>query len=311
MTPPAVVLLGPQYHAPTAGAALRDLGLRGRAATITAGWQEREAEDEALERQLPSGSVPLRLYERALRVWDADSELRDAHQEMQADLRTVRGFYHRQLEAAASVWVGLLEAEAPERLLGPEREAALEAIQRLDAHLLERVGEIRAAFEAGTHLLERKAVRVERAAITELLRGIEAVVIEGGHVAVLLNRMSLFGMHELIKDKVIVGCAGGAMALCRRIVLYDDSPAIGRGHAEVALPGLGFALGVVALPDAAARLRHDDPQRMLRLSRRLAPETCVLLDEGGRLVWDGRSWSGVDARLVLPDGTLRLWESAA
>ena len=311
MSSPRVILLGPQFHRPTAGDTLRELGLTSPAATITAGWQEREGEDEALVRQLPGTSVPLRLYQRAQRVWEADPELHAAHHVMQTDLRTVRELYAVQLEAAAVAWVSLLETEGPERLLGPERAAALQAIQRLDEHMLERVDSIRAEFEAKMRVAERPSVMEERAAIAKDLSRVSTVVIEGGHIAVLLNRIALFGVGELIADKTLVGCAGGAMALCRRVVLYDDSPAIGRGHAEVVIPGLGFAPGVIALPDATARLRTCEPERMRRLSLRLAPDQCALLDQGSKLVWDGRAWAGRGTGLVLADGTIRPWEKAA
>jgi hypothetical protein len=230
---------------------------------------------------------------------------------MQADLRTVRELYAVQLEAAAVAWVSLLDTEGPERLLGPERNAALQAIQRIDTHMLQRVGSIRAEFEAKMQLAERPSVAEERAAIAKDLDRVSTVVIEGGHIAVLLNRIALFGVRELIADKTLVGCAGGAMALCGRVVLYDDSPAIGRGHAEVPIPGLGFAPGVIALPDATARLRTGEPERMRRLSLRLAPDRCALLDQGSKLVWDGRAWAGVETGLVLADGTIRPWEKAA
>ena len=42
-----VVLLGPQRR-PTVDAAIRSLALDGAVATITAGWQEREADDGEL-----------------------------------------------------------------------------------------------------------------------------------------------------------------------------------------------------------------------------------------------------------------------
>jgi hypothetical protein len=262
-------------------------------------------------RQLGGRGVPLHLYERAERVWARDPELQSEHRAMQNDLRALRGLYNRQLEPAAQAWVDLLDLERPERLIAPERAAALEAIQRLDAHLLSRIERARADFEARVGLLERPGVARERSELARLLRGAAAVVVEGGHVAVILNRIALFGLAELMADKVLIGCAGGAMALCRRVVLYNDAPAIGKGHSEVALPGLGFAPGVVALPSASDRLRTGDPARMRRLALRLAPDRCVLLDEGARLSWDGDSWTGRSARGVLDDGTVREWGRAA
>jgi hypothetical protein len=101
------------------------------------------------------------------------------------------------------------------------------------------------------------------------------------------------------------------MLLCRRVVLYNDAPAIGRGHSEVALPGLGFAPGIVALPDATERLRLDDPHRMRRLALRVAPDRCALLDPGARLHWDGSGWWGVAARGVDASGSIGAWNRAA
>ena len=47
-----IVLLGPQQFEPTAGQTLEQLGISGRVAMITAGWQEWEADDQPLSAQL-------------------------------------------------------------------------------------------------------------------------------------------------------------------------------------------------------------------------------------------------------------------
>jgi hypothetical protein len=306
-----IVLLGPQFHEPTVGTVLEDLDLTGPVATITAGWQEWEAEDTALMRELGGHGVPLRLYERAERVWVADPELREGHRQMQTSLRTLRSLYNRQLERAGQVWVDLLALEEPPELIEPERRAALEHIQRLDAHLLARIRTIQADFHAHFRPWERPAVVRERREIVEALGRAETVVVEGGHVAVLLNRIRLFDVAPLLEDKFVIGCAGGAMALCARVVLFNDQPAIGRGHAEVALPGLGLAPGLVVLPDAAERLRTTDAERMRRLSLRVAPERCALLDPGARLYWNGTDWTGLLAHEVHLDGSVVEWGHAA
>jgi len=43
-----VLLLGPQRFEPTLASAVRSLGIDGAIATVTAGWQERESEDDEL-----------------------------------------------------------------------------------------------------------------------------------------------------------------------------------------------------------------------------------------------------------------------
>ena len=71
-----------------------------------------------------------------------------------------------------------------------------------------------------------------------------------------------------------------------------------------------MAPGVVALPDAATRLRLDDPGRVSRLARRFAPDACVLLDPGNRVEWDG-GWHAHFARRLHPDGWAEEWRGAA
>lgn len=308
---PRVVLLGPQRDRPTAGAALRDLEVAGPVATVTAGWQEWEAEDEALRADLGRDTLPLSLHARAERVWAADPELAEAHRAMQRDVRALQRAYRRRLDHAADSWMELLAADGPERILGPERAGALESIQRLDAHHLARIGDLRAEFEERTRPLERDAVARERAEIERDLAAAAAVVVEGGHVAVLHNRLALFGVVPLLADKPVIGCAGGAMLLGSRVVLYDDTPAIGRGHAEVGLPGLELVPGVLALPDAKGRLRLDDRARMRRLALRFAPDRCVVLDAGDRLDWDGEGLAGRGGARVEEDGAVVPWEVAA
>lgn len=311
MTSTRVVLLGSQRARPTLGDVVRDLGLRGPFATITAGWQEWEAEDGALSDRLGGAVRPLALYARAERVAASDPELAVAHGTMQAELRALQALYARQLGHAADAWMELLGADAPPAVLGPERDAALEAIRRLDAHHLARIEEMRADFEARTGLPERPSVARERRDIERALDGIEAVVIEGGHAAVIHNRMSLFGIAPLLGGRTVIGCSAGAMVLGTRVVLYDDSPALGRGHAEVGLPGLGLVPGVVALPNATARLRLGDAERMRRLALRIAPDRCALLDPGDRLDWDGSALVAHGGRSIDEHGALVAWDSAA
>lgn len=306
-----IVLLGPQRPASHVGDVVREMGVQGPVATITAGWQEWESDDAALRAALGVDAVPLHLYARAERVWAGDAELRDAHRQVQDDLRAIRELYARQLARAGDTWIELLEAEGPDRILGPERDAALDAIRRLDAHHLDRIADVQAEFHERLRPGERTSVARERGELLQALGSVGAVVIEGGHVAVLANRIGMFDLVEALATKPLIACAGGAMVLCRRIVLFNDAPAIGRGHAEVGLPGLDLVRGVVVLPNARARLRLDDEARMRRLSLRLAPERCALLDPGDRLEWDGARVTGPGGRYIDLDGRVAGWERAA
>ncbi len=306
-----IVLLGPQRTEPTVGAVVRDLGISGPVATITAGWQEAEPEDAALQAELGGDTLPLRLYERAERVWDEDPELSAAHRAMQSDLRRLRELYNRRLASAADAWIELLQTRGPERLLGPERAAALEAIRALDAHHLARIREMRSEFEEGYAPLERTAVARQRAELKADLARVSSIVIEGGHAAVLHNRIALFGVETLLQNKTVLACSAGAMVISERVVLYNDAPPRGPGHAEVALPGFGLAPGVFVLPHARQRLKLDDAARMKRLADRLAPSRGALLEAGARLSWDGARWQGNLTLEVAGSGEVRPWENAA
>lgn len=304
------ILLGPQSGAGDLVPVLDGLDHRGRLATITAGWQEWEADDDWLSTESGRELVNLELYARAERAWAADPELREAHRATQADLRLLQRLYARQLSLAADSWMDLLDTPGPERVIGPEREAALQVIMDLDRRHLTRIAEIRAEFYQGMRVHERDAVARERADLQRILEDVSMVLLEGGHVAVLLNRIRLFGLRDALAERTVLGRAAGAMALCERVMLYHDAPAVGRGHAEVGMDGLGLVPGVVALPDASHRLRLDEPQRMRRLSLRVAPLRCAVLDRGDRVEWDGKTLSG-PGLVVASDGTLVSWEDAA
>ena len=75
--PPARTLLGPQRLKPTLADAVRARGCGDvPIATITAGWQEREHDDQELHQHLGERSRNLELFRRARRVFAAVRERR-------------------------------------------------------------------------------------------------------------------------------------------------------------------------------------------------------------------------------------------
>src|SRR5512140_145621 len=179
-----VVLLGPQRFTPTLGEAVAAAGVGGRLASVTAGWQEREAEDLELHEHLGERTVNLMLYERGEDVFARDPDLFRAHRERQERLKEQQGLYRTRLVPTREAARRLLAAEGDERLLEPEREDALRALARLDAHHLERVAAIDREFEEAWRPAERPAVRQHTAAIERQIEGVEALAVAGGHVAV-------------------------------------------------------------------------------------------------------------------------------
>ena len=107
----------------------------------------------------------------------------------------------------------------------------------------------------------------------------------------LLSRLRLFDVVPLLDGRPVFAWSAGAMAVCDRVVLFHDSPPQGAGDPEVLDAGLAMCRQLVALPHARTRLKLDDPVRVSLFARRFAPATCVVLDAGARLDWDGREWT--------------------
>lgn len=298
---PSRILLGPQAEASDQVASvLADLEAAGArapgtpVATITAGWQEREGEPELV--RLGSADpardgFDLGLYAAGEGLADADPELVSAHKESQGRLKLLRRVYNRRLAGLIDAYVDLGEMRGDGQVLKSELTAALAAIRALDARHLLRVAELRHMYEAAWRPGERDAVRRIHERISSDLDGVDTVVIAGGHIATLLNRLRLFGLRELLATRNVVAWSAGAMAIAETVVLFHDCPPWGAGNAEVFDRGLGLAVGLIPFPHATARLVLDDPFRTGRLARRFAPDACVLLDPGTRLDYAGGTWT--------------------
>lgn len=303
--PARVALLGPQRFQPTVAATLDRLAPAAPVALITAGWQEREAEDAELQEHIGRDRFNLRLYSRCDAVLDRDPELADALRLRQERLHELQSLYRLRLDPLLGSARDLMAREGRGTFLAEHRRAAIRAVRTLDRQHLARVRSIHEEFEQRFGPSRRDAVARRRRRIARELRDAGALVIAGGHVAVLLNRMRLFDVLALAGRRPIVAWSAGAMVLAERVVLFHDSPPQGAGNAEVFEAGLGRCPAMVPLPHASRRLRLSDPVRVALFSRRFSPSSCVALDPGTWLEWDGTHWSAGDgARKLGPRGRL-------
>ena len=295
-----VVLLGPQRLSPTLAPVLQSLNVSGPLAVVTAGWEEREHEDREFREHVGLELRNLAIFERAEDVFRRDPELFGGMRERHDRLRKLQALYRLRLghalEAAREI---LARNEEDLELIEPEREASIETVRQIDAQHFARVQAFHAEFQERWSPGEREHVARHRRELARELEGVGALCIAGGHVAILLNRLRLFGLFDLCGDVPIVGWGAGAMVLGERIVLFHDSPPQGPGDAEVLEVGFGICPGVVPLPHAARRLRLDDATRVELFARRFGPAECLALDSGARVDWDGTS-------LLLAEGTERL-----
>jgi hypothetical protein len=164
---------------------------------------------------------------------------------------------------------------------------------------------VHASFDAAWQPRERPVLAHHVRELRAQIEPTEAVVIAGGHVAVLLNRLLLFGIAELAGARPIVAWSAGAMALTERVVLFHEDPPHGQAISEVLDTGLGLARDLVVLPEPRQRLRLDDPARVGELAERYAPAVCIALDHGAQVWVDGgRAVRAAFAQRLVPSGSV-------
>jgi hypothetical protein len=300
----SITLLGPQHHEPSAARALRQLGVRGPVALITAGWQERE-DDPASLPDLGVAALNLGLHARANDVFRKDPVLAAAKNARQARLKLMQDFYRIRLDHADQAARAISVRHVDPQILADEQAASLAVVRRIDDDHVERCRAVRDALSRELPAVERTAVAQHRRELQAIIEPCDAIVIAGGHIAVLLNRLRLFRALELFGGRPIVAWSAGAMALTERVVLFHDNPPHGGGIAEVLDEGFGWVKGLVALPEPALRLRLDDPSRVSQYARRFAPAPCAAMD---RTAWISVKGGAIVAargvQRLLEDGTV-------
>ena len=300
---PSITLLGPQRR-PTLQRVLPALGVEGPVAMVNAGWQERESDDAELAALAGGRAVNLRLFARWMEVLRADPEYAVAEREHRLVLDELQQLYLIRLDhALQAVYAVAARPGGHENTQAMAMEDALAAVRLLDATHLARVGELHGAFYGRWRPEERGTIAGHREEVRRLLATAECLVVAGGHVGDLLRVLHLFHLAPHLPPRVVAWSAG-AMALTARVVLFHDRAAQGASLTEVFDAGLGVVPGLVALPHARRRLRTEDPLRMSVLARRLAPATCLVLDDGVRVARGPDASLPPAARVIDPDGRI-------
>jgi hypothetical protein len=304
---PQIILLGPQRPNTNLGAAIVEAALPdGPLAVISAGWQEAEGDIEDIHELVQRPLHDLRLYQRAEEVFAAAPELLLAYRERQDRLQVLQSLYRLRLRRLLNAARQMLRAKAEPSLVEAEQRHAIAQLRALDRHHMRRVAKVNERFDTEFGTAKHELLARHAAEISGVLDNVETVVITGGNVAILINRLRLFGLGEMLKAKHVVAWSAGAMALCDRIVLFHDNPPQGRRNPEVFGPGLALVRRRVLFPNARTRLRTSDRVRMQLLGRRFAPAACVTLDSGAMLrIADGKLVSVDRARRIVESGRLR------
>ena len=281
------ILLGPQSPVANLRQAVEALGPDGPVVVISAGWRDSEGELDELREELGRPLEDLMLYRRAERIFAGEPDLLGLHRERQDKLQELQALYRVRLGPTITAARKLMRVNAQQDLLRLEQRAAIAQLRALDRHHLRRIQAIHRDFDARRAELRIPAATAEREAVQHQLAQAGLVLIAGGHVAVLLNRMRLFRLSELLAQKPLIAWSAGAMALCERIVLFHHHAPQGRRDAELLDAGLGIVRQKVLLPHAKTRLDWSNRKRMGLFSRRFAPAACCTLDNGSLLHLEG------------------------
>ncbi len=303
-----VALLGPQHAVPTLRSVLESAEMPGPYVLVAAGWEEREAETSALEAHLGEPVQNLGAWPACEGAFERDANLKQLMFDRFDRMRELGRIYHLRLGAELEALRGLLgrtDPAAPDDLVGPALVPAFEALQALDAHHRGRVADLN--DETFDQACKSDALKSDTERMAAMLEGAGTLLIAGGHVGILYNRMRLFQVLESLRPGAgVAGWSAGAMVLTETIMLFHDSPPGAAGDAAIHGPGFGLARGITALPHASSRLRLGDAARVSILARRLAPSHVAALDDGQwALQAEGGQWSfGEGTRLLLPTGAV-------
>jgi len=291
-----IILLGPQRPTPNLTAIVADLPGDGPVLTITAGWRYDESDREALDEAIGADAEPLPLYAWFDEIVGESPALARAYKERQREVRKLKELYRLRLKHAMDTVHALQarRAEDPE-LVEPELEAALEMVRAIDESFLIRSSAIQLGSRQQLRALEPPRVARRRTEAARRILEARAVLVAGGHVGVLRNRLMFFELDFALRQAsqrgtAVLGWSAGAMVLTDRVLLFYDDPPEGHSYPELLDRGLGLVSGLVALPHARRRLNLEDRDRVSALAGRFESSACVGMENGAHLVHSGGFW---------------------
>lgn len=311
------LLLGPQRPVINLGVAVKKAGIpKGPMAVISAGWQEAEGDIDDVFEQVQRPLNDLGIYQKAEQLTAAYPKFAQAYHERQENLKDLQRLYRlrcKQLMMAARL---ALRAEANPEILEVEQHHAMGQVRELDRHHLRSIQAIHQDYDPVFNDLTSGEIAAFTNEISGLLAGCESLLITGGNVMVLLNRLNLFGLYKMLADKHLVAWSAGAMVLSDTLVLFHDKTSLGRRDPEVVSKGCGVIPGYVFLPDAERRLKESDSVRTRLMCRRFAPARCVTLNNGTGLLFEAEALKTTtlkiadQIKLMTRDGTFEELKTA-
>ena len=293
-------ILGPQRGAPLLPDIIHGQYPQAKIAVISAGWRHEESQLRPLARDLQRPLELLPLYQWFDELGKTEPELSNEHALRQKRIKSYKDTYRLKLQFGMEFLDAIRkkQARSPELYMEDVLNAH-QAIQQIDMEAIERIGRIRDSFPNLAQPWLHPSAQPFYDEIKETLDACDVLLITGGHVAILRNRMFFFGCQALLKDfldqgKTIIAWSAGAMSLCDQIVLYYDDPPDGSGNSEVLDTGMGLIPHVLFFPHAQQRLRTEDTKRMRDLAQRFSQFQCITLEKETHLTFDQDGWSYIN-----------------
>jgi len=262
-------------------------------AVVSTGWRHDEDSIDALVEALPINLSLLPLYGWFDLLGNKEPDLSQMHADRQKKIKQHKEFYREQLHFHMNLWKKYNIRRQANAAFKTEEDTAFKNLKRCDDEMLASLENIRTSYPKLQQAWLHPSAKQYHEKIKEELNRAQALLITGGHAAVLRNRFIFFGMHRLLKDfllsgKPIIAWSAGAMVLTDKIVLYYDNPPQGEGHAEILDYGIGLLPRMIFFPHAHERLNLDSSSRIKQLAKRFDPYLCIGLENGAKLHFNGR-----------------------
>lgn len=305
--PQPLALLGEQLERPDFAAVLDRFGIAGPVALVSAGWEEDETDDEWVRKAAGRTVVNALLYELADRLFAADPEVLQLLRTRQDELRRLREVNKVQLDHLLAVARELLRREFAGEDVGVPVKTTLEQVRTVDREYLVLTDEVISRYDRQIDPKARPSVCGYRDQVLERVHRCEALLIAGGHVGVLLNRLSLSRLLKHLAVPVIAW-SGGAMAMGDRLVFYHQFIPHATGDAELSRHGMKWFHSLLPFPRADERIKLDSQIEVALLARRFQPDVCLALDHDSVLEWSSSELIRSErVRQLGTDGTVSEW----
>lgn len=278
------ILLGPQRPITNLDSVFKQAAIpEGPIAVISTGWQEAEGDIDDVYQLVQRPLIDLKLYHRAEEIFHKDENFLKTYRVRQDQLKELQRLYHARLRQMMNATRKMYKATGSTDLIAVAQEHAMHQLRELDKHHLSRIADVYNDYAESLTDEQTNLIEEQKNSINESIKECSTVLITGGNVLIMLNRLQMFDMKDLLASRHIVAWSAGAMVLSDLIVLYHERNPLGRRDPEVVGPGMGILPKRIFLPDANTRLRESDHIRLGIFSQRFAPSECITLNNGSHL----------------------------